>query len=123
MGLTPVDLFNDILTSEIDLRNFLDQNDVQKLSASQPGLVIKAYLAFVQQTKADVFSPVSNTEIDQSVAVFNEGPKSNVETEEIEMIDCGRSAAEIQPSSSKKFIPCQASARYFPVFWSRKFSI
>ena len=110
MGLTPVDLFNDILTSEIDLRNFLDQNEVQKLSASQPGLVIQAYLAFVQQTKADVFSPVSNTEIDQSLAVFNEPSKSSVEHEEIEMIDVDRQPPEANPSS-KKFIPCQASVR------------
>ena len=82
MGLTPIDLFNDILTSELDLRQFLKQNEVSKFSSSQPGLVIQAYLAFVQQVKYDVFLPVCNTGVSNTdvttVAVFNE-PNTVVE--------------------------------------------
>ena len=47
MGLTPMDLFNDILTNENDLRNFLQQNEVNNVSSSRPGVIIqgKAILA------------------------------------------------------------------------------
>ena len=41
MGLTPMDLFNDILTNENDLRNFLQQSDVKNVSSSSPGIIIQ----------------------------------------------------------------------------------
>jgi len=42
MGLTPIDLFNDILITESDLRSFLWQNNVTKCSENLPGLIIQA---------------------------------------------------------------------------------
>ena len=44
MGLTPMDLFNDILTNENDLKNFLEQANVKSISTSSPGLVIQGKL-------------------------------------------------------------------------------
>ena len=43
MGLTAMDLFNDILTQENDLKNFLTQSDVKQnqVSTSNPGLIIQ----------------------------------------------------------------------------------
>ena len=41
MGLTPMDLFNDILTNENDLRNFLQQSDVKNVSSSSPDIIIQ----------------------------------------------------------------------------------
>ena len=41
MGITAMDLFNDILTNENDLTNFLHQNDVKNVSASSPGIIIQ----------------------------------------------------------------------------------
>ena len=43
MGLTAMDLFNDILTQENDLKNFLTQSEVKQsqVSTSNPGLIIQ----------------------------------------------------------------------------------
>ena len=43
MGLTAMDLFNDILTQENDLKNFLTQSDMKQnqVSTSNPGLIIQ----------------------------------------------------------------------------------
>jgi len=41
MGLTPIDLFNDILTSENDLKLFLAQNRIENCSINLPGLIIQ----------------------------------------------------------------------------------
>ena len=46
MGLTPIDLFNDILVSETDLKAFLSQNKVKECSANLPGMIIQAYVIF-----------------------------------------------------------------------------
>jgi len=58
MGLTPVDLFNDILTTESDLQNFLKQNNI-KCSTGVPGMVIQAYLAFCQKLGLEFLLPIS----------------------------------------------------------------
>ena len=62
MGLTAMDLFNDILTHENDLKNFLTQSEVKQnqVSTSNPGLIIQAYLAFVKRVNGNVFDPISN---------------------------------------------------------------
>ena len=57
MGLTPMDLFNDILTTESDLKNFLEQNSV-KCANGVPGMVIQAYLVFCQQINLDFLLPI-----------------------------------------------------------------
>ena len=41
MGLQPIDVFNDILTNENDLKNFLEQSDVKTISTSSPGIIIQ----------------------------------------------------------------------------------
>ena len=45
MGLTPMDLFNDIITTEVDLRNFV-QSNVDNASCSLPGLIIQGQFHF-----------------------------------------------------------------------------
>ena len=113
MGLTPIDLFNDILTSETDLRQFLEQNEVSKFSSSQPGLVIQAYLAFVQQVKCDVFSPVCNTGVSNTdVAVFNE-PSTVVALVENDTDDDSMELIDINDEKSKKFIPCEVCGKKY----------
>ena len=66
LGITAIDLFNDILTEVDDLRKFIYQCQINTVSVSLPGLVIQAYLAFIKQTKSSVFEPLgedlSNTE-------------------------------------------------------------
>ena len=48
MGLTPIDLFNDILVTESDLRSFLWQNKVDNCSVNLPGIIIQAYITFCE---------------------------------------------------------------------------
>ena len=81
-----MDLFNDILTQENDLKNFLTQSEVKQsqVSTSNPGLIIQgrnprtvllsffrlkdlhvvnpfqAYLAFVKRVNGNVYDPISN---------------------------------------------------------------
>lgn len=44
MGLTPVDVLNDILTAETDIENFLKQCNVNQYGHHLPGLIVQAYL-------------------------------------------------------------------------------
>ena len=116
MGLTPMDLFNDILTSEIDLRKFLEQNDVAKMSSSQPGLVIQAYLTFVQQVKCDVFTPVSNTSSQNTdSSVFNE-PNNVVALVEHADTDDSMELVDLDDEetvASKKFLTCEICSKKY----------
>ena len=44
MGLQPIDVFNDILTNENDIKNFLEQSNVKAISTSTPGMIIQGNL-------------------------------------------------------------------------------
>ena len=46
MGLTPLDLFNDIMVAEMDLKIFLTQNFITDISADLPGLIIQVIMRF-----------------------------------------------------------------------------
>ena len=68
MGLTPIDLFNDILVMEQDLRTFLWQNNVENCSSNLPGMIIQSYLTFCEKARAEIWSttkPVPVTTFDE----------------------------------------------------------
>jgi len=48
MCLQPIDVFNDILTNENDLKNFLEQSDVKAISTSSPGIIIQGIFSIRQ---------------------------------------------------------------------------
>ena len=96
MGLTPMDLFNDILTNENDLRNFLQQSDVKNVSSSSPGIIIQgntftkhadnhlwrpcsAYLAFVKKINGNFLDPI--------LAPFNNNNTERIRTLEETLIE------------------------------------
>ena len=107
MGLQPIDVFNDILTNENDLKNFLEQSDVKTISTSSPGIIIQgtciqivltydessfsAYLAFVKKINGNVFEPIqqtiSNTQNPTASSVFD---------------DAGQNASSSRPSSGMR---------------------
>merc|ERR1712230_202510 len=66
MGITPMDLLNDILTTDDDLRYFLNANNVEPAFA-QAGLIIQSYLTFCRLANQNVWDPCekNNTEIIQ----------------------------------------------------------
>lgn len=56
MGLTPFDLFNDILITESDLRTFLWQNNIEQCSNSVPGMIIQSYISFCEKSSAEIWT-------------------------------------------------------------------
>lgn len=74
MGVTSIDLFNDILVCEEDLGVFLKNQGISPLP-SKAGLLIQAYLVFAREAQVDVFDPIN---------VF---PKSDQPIEETILID------------------------------------
>ena len=68
------DLFNDILTTESDLRAFLGQNN-WNCSPGLPAMIIQSYLVFCQKMEIDFFESfhgLKNADNTQKIIVFEE---------------------------------------------------
>ena len=96
LGITAIDLFNDILTEVDDLRKFIYQCQINTVSISLPGLVIQAYLAFIKQTKSSVFEPIGEDLANTKNQLIQQDPKFEQEIEFDEEIINDSEMIEIQ---------------------------
>ena len=59
-GHSILDLFNDILIEEHDMKQLIHQNGITSVSTKLPGLIIQSYLLLARLFELDVFEPIGN---------------------------------------------------------------
>ena len=59
-GHSIVDLFNDVLIEEEDMKQLIGQNgdSIQSISTKRPGLIIQSYLVLARLFELDVYQPI-----------------------------------------------------------------
>lgn len=86
MGMTPMDLFNEILVEDHDVLAFLRKYGVENIMEQTTWSKIQAYLLFAKLTSTDVFKPIRGCAVSTS----------SVPESEIQLVEVKEEPADIE---------------------------
>lgn len=112
MGLTPIDLFNDILVTEQDLRTFLWQNSIEHCSTSLPGMIIQAYITFCEKANTEIWTSSKLIPNYSTVAIYN--PDNTANDEDVlyqHVMDLEEDDESDASDESDAFVPATADRK------------